>query len=294
MEFVLETNGDESKDLYLSVRSSKVRKICPARAGQKLAFPAADKSKVKLELLAQVGCFSLPADFDPCSITIPGGYGVDVGCARTLGEASEKEKSSSYSKERFKNANATKKYLDEANVAELCEEVVRELLKHKPADARAFLRQHFADDKEREEAVDAQKAAEAARSELEVKIQELQSNLSSLTKENEELKAALAVAETAAAAPAKAPASIEAPNEEPARWAEVSPAHARTEVQGEEELSKPPKVSDAAHSAFSMWVMDLSDDVTGEAQTPKPTIALGKSSFSAWVLDLVEPGTAPG
>merc|ERR1719281_1318917 len=162
MEFVLGKNAEHDGPIYFSVRANGQRKICPVKAGQRVSVAdlGVAPSKVRLEVLQQVGTCTLPVDTPTGLIAVPTGTApLEVSCVRRDGDAKAPVSLPSIYPDthpdaveaaRFKPLDKTEaarvqqKYLEQINVGELFEEVVRELLLHRPSDARAFLRRHYA------------------------------------------------------------------------------------------------------------------------------------------------------
>merc|ERR1719281_1585325 len=162
MEFVLGKNAEHDGPIYFSVRANGQRKICPVKAGQRVSVADLGSAphKVRLEGLQQVGTCAIPVDTPTGLIEVPtAGAPIEVKCVRQGGDGKAPVLLPSIYPDthpdaieaaRFKPldkaeaARVQRRYLEEINVSELFEEVGRELLLHRPADARAFLRRHFA------------------------------------------------------------------------------------------------------------------------------------------------------
>merc|ERR1719281_734088 len=162
MEFVLGNNAEHDGPMYFSVRAAGQRKICPVKAGQRVSVPdlGAAPHKLRLEVLQQVGTCTLPVDTPTGNIQVPtAGAPLEVSCVRRDGDGKAPillpsiypdTHPDAVEAARFKPLDKTEaarvqqKYLEQINVGELFEEVVGQLLLHRPTDARAFLRRHFA------------------------------------------------------------------------------------------------------------------------------------------------------
>merc|ERR1719281_65765 len=163
MEFVLGKNAEHDGPIYFSVRANGQRKICPVKAGQRVSVADLGSAphKVRIEVLQQVGTCTIPVDTPTGLIEVPtAGAPLEVSCVRRdavdgkapvmLPSIYPDTHPDAVEAARFKPldkaeaARVQQKYLEQINVGELFEEVGRELLLHRPADARAFLRRHFA------------------------------------------------------------------------------------------------------------------------------------------------------
>merc|ERR1719281_1239215 len=162
MEFVLGKNAEHDGPIYFSVRANGQRKICPVKAGQRVSVADLGSAphKVRLEGLQQVGTCAIPVDTPTGLIEVPtAGAPIEVKCVRQGGDGKAPVLLPSIYPDthpdaieaaRFKPLDKTeaarvqRMYLEQINVGELFEEVVRELLLHRPTDARGFLRRHFA------------------------------------------------------------------------------------------------------------------------------------------------------
>lgn len=158
MEFTLETAPDDGGgSAYLSVRAGGQRKLCAVKPGQRINFAGLDApGKIKVEVLEQTGIVVLPSDFPATAkVVVPRSSGrpVEISCRRTKDVKSSVPSLPSLTDaqagqsdeplDRQRASYAQRQYLEQQNVDEIVEEVVRELLMNQPQDARAFLRRHF-------------------------------------------------------------------------------------------------------------------------------------------------------
>merc|ERR1719247_1696344 len=154
MDFLLES---ERAGSFLSVRAGGQRKLCSFKPGQRLALPEFGPGRVKIEVLEQVGVIALPSDTSDVKVAVPCSNGKPVevlvqrrGPAKSssvpalppLSAPAEADREAPIDKESA--AIQQRQYLEDAGVDEIFEEVVREVLLHKPKDVRSFLRKHFA------------------------------------------------------------------------------------------------------------------------------------------------------